>query len=516
MKKLLTAILFFIMLNSSHAQHWDVSGLGDSLTCFGMDMLYVTDSSLYAVGDFWNSGPVLLQAYGKFCNGKWHALGQGDPSDYYHCIINYRDTLLFGGLPFAGGAYSYRKWDGHYWHFPFVCGGQILNWGIYQDTLIAGGFGFLKFLDISDNTWKDHHISCPNPFNFGIYSIKELNGVLYASHESGISYYTGNLCWVQMPVYPYGRVKNMAVDTFNTFLYASGDFLYLSDGTPSYYAAMWDGFKWNSMDTLLNAPPSWHNSTCVYRCDLYIDGDYSHPQKDLTRWDGEQYIPVESGTNGYGRVGAMAVYNDTLFVGGNFKYVDSTMRAYGFAKWFMPNGGCGYLKPRLYTLSDTFYISNGIAPVQFYNNNPYADSWQWNFGNGFTDTIQNPLYNYSQPGTYTVSVTVIHSNCIKTVEKEITVLFTSGLGNQNMTGYLFKVYPNPVNGLLKAECTIPSEMKNAVIRIYGSNGMLLEELAVPCGYSVSEIATFGWKKDVYLVGLYSNNKQLAVERIVKE
>lgn len=35
-------------------------------------------------------------------------------------------------------------------------------------------------------------------------------------------------------------------------------------------------------------------------------------------------------------------------------------------------------------------------------NNP--TSWEWNFGNGETDTVQNPLQNYKTPGIYTVSL----------------------------------------------------------------------------------------------------------------
>ena len=33
-------------------------------------------------------------------------------------------------------------------------------------------------------------------------------------------------------------------------------------------------------------------------------------------------------------------------------------------------------------------------------------SWQWNFGDGGSDVVPNPVYVYNQPGTYTVSLTV--------------------------------------------------------------------------------------------------------------
>ena len=50
------------------------------------------------------------------------------------------------------------------------------------------------------------------------------------------------------------------------------------------------------------------------------------------------------------------------------------------------------------------------SSAQFYNrsiNNPA--SWLWNFGDGNTSDLQNPLHIYSSLGTYTVSLTVTNS-----------------------------------------------------------------------------------------------------------
>jgi uncharacterized protein (TIGR02145 family) len=56
--------------------------------------------------------------------------------------------------------------------------------------------------------------------------------------------------------------------------------------------------------------------------------------------------------------------------------------------------------------------TSGIAPltVNFTDqsaNNP--SSWQWNFGDGNTSTLQNPQYTYHNSGTYTVQLTVSNS-----------------------------------------------------------------------------------------------------------
>ena len=52
--------------------------------------------------------------------------------------------------------------------------------------------------------------------------------------------------------------------------------------------------------------------------------------------------------------------------------------------------------------------TSGTAPltVSFTDTTtPRANAWSWDFGDGFTATVQNPSHTYATPGTYTVSLT---------------------------------------------------------------------------------------------------------------
>ena len=65
-------------------------------------------------------------------------------------------------------------------------------------------------------------------------------------------------------------------------------------------------------------------------------------------------------------------------------------------------------------------------PAQFFDNSlAYSDtivSWSWSFGNGFTDTIPNPIVSYESIGDYIVDLTVTNqAGCATLVSRFITI-----------------------------------------------------------------------------------------------
>ncbi|HNB80800.1 MAG TPA: PKD domain-containing protein [Chitinophagaceae bacterium] len=87
------------------------------------------------------------------------------------------------------------------------------------------------------------------------------------------------------------------------------------------------------------------------------------------------------------------------------------------------------------------YTATGNT-IQFSDNSVSAAGWIWSFGDGNGSTNQNPLYTYSAPGTYTVTLIVSGNGCNDDTTTMVIVIGPSGLSSPSNTN--FSCYPNPV------------------------------------------------------------------------
>jgi hypothetical protein len=68
------------------------------------------------------------------------------------------------------------------------------------------------------------------------------------------------------------------------------------------------------------------------------------------------------------------------------------------------------------------------------HNSKNITSWLWNFGDGSTSTVQNPIHTYTVAGTYTVSLTVGDGTITNTETKTNLITVTGSGGNSTLTG----------------------------------------------------------------------------------
>jgi hypothetical protein len=231
----------------------------------------------------------------------------------------------------------------------------------------------------------------------------------------------------------------------------------------------------------------------------------------IARWDEQHWQPLGAGVN-Y-EVNAMEVYHDTLWVAGGFTTAGGDS-AIGLARWYMPDTNCNYLKQTIHTLADTFDISGGPVNVQFYNNNSYADSWHWDFGDSGTASTEDPSHIYTDTGTYTVTVTVTDSTCIKTATATIVIVDYTGFCNNTTEHAGMKIYPNPTDSGFTIELSGNiSDGDKAELKVFKLSGGLEATRKVEKGETRIDLSTAGWRKGAYIVGLYNGNKLLKAERV---
>ena len=72
----------------------------------------------------------------------------------------------------------------------------------------------------------------------------------------------------------------------------------------------------------------------------------------------------------------------------------------------------------------SFNNSCNGEPIQFSDLTTSASpllSWQWDFGDGSTSTLQNPIYSYTSPGSYQVSLTTTNDlGCVTTLTQTVS------------------------------------------------------------------------------------------------
>lgn len=119
--------------------------------------------------------------------------------------------------------------------------------------------------------------------------------------------------------------------------------------------------------------------------------------------------------------------------------------------------------------TDTVVLS-GLGNVELTNLSQNASEYLWDFGDGTgEDPTVNPTHVYTEPGTYTITLTAINYNCTTiTTQSIIVVEFGVGIGEVLSDSHLI-VYPNPNTGAFTAELQLdsPSELQIELNNVLG-------------------------------------------------
>ena len=537
MKKIIIFILLVLITKISFTQVWDGSFCGiDSLWNVSapnsvnpismLDLHNYNDSILYMGGVFTyiNNG----EAHGilSWNSDTVQSFHEGVHWGEVNAIQIYKGALYIGGgFASASGSTNTANlavWNGSNWQSTILgqADATVYDFCIFHDTLfVAGNFGHIGTLEckkIAAYNGEDWI----NVGEMGMWTkaLAVFNDELYAGGYWGVRKYLGGTEWEDFDTMPAGTVNELMVDTINSFLFVGGQFNYIGYEL-SVGSAMWDGFKWTPMGNGSGTTILPQAST-MYRGEYYV-GNGVMVEDDvwtfwIKKWNGEAWDSVGGAFDS--TIASLEVFRDTLYIGGYFGFWggDSPVpdkRTVGMVKLYMPDNSCDYLKPRINTYADTFYLEGGEAIVNLYNNNPYADSWEWDFGTstGSVTASQNVMNTYTEIGEYNVQVTVTQDGCVKTANK--TIYIEQGSEIEDFETIEMQIFPNPSSSNFTVKASLPN-YKNVEIKIAGLNGHLKD--IIPVTSDTTVIQTKGWKPGIYICNLFANGKLVKVEKLVFE
>ncbi|MBW8051505.1 MAG: T9SS type A sorting domain-containing protein [Cytophagales bacterium] len=171
-------------------------------------------------------------------------------------------------------------------------------------------------------------------------------------------------------------------------------------------------------------------------------------------------------------------------------------------------------EPLIYTIADTFFITDSVA-VEFSTNSIFSENWYWDFGDGATDTVQNPVHIYDSAGTYPVILIVTSGNCTDTAVTIIIILNSVGINEHIiLKKFLLNAYPNPANESVTIIYKLPENTKKAAIGVYDLAGKELKHFKIKniqgsLDLDISELAN-----GIYLLSIIANNNTIARDKIL--
>jgi hypothetical protein len=141
-------------------------------------------------------------------------------------------------------------------------------------------------------------------------------------------------------------------------------------------------------------------------------------------------------------------------------------------------------------------VSGGTAA--FSDNSTGATSWNWDFGDGTTSTVQNPTHTYtSGTGPFVVTLSINNGAC----EYSDTVAVSVAVSKLQNT-LQFVLAPNPTDNLSYLRFSAPTT-QTIQLNIVTVEGKLLQALRIPTGTEQFSLNLRDLTPAIYLVQLKS-------------
>jgi PKD repeat protein len=163
--------------------------------------------------------------------------------------------------------------------------------------------------------------------------------------------------------------------------------------------------------------------------------------------------------------------------------------------------------------NDVVEMQDGVAEVQFAHNSENATSVVWNFGNGETSEMNNPIHTFTEVGEYEIMLTAQNEVCDNTDTRTITVEENVSVGDDfdpsveiTMTALRERVQLEFGN----------ARLEQPIVEVYNTAGQLVisKKLSNVNG-DIILIETASLRQGIYSLTILENDSRVFSEQFVR-
>lgn len=143
--------------------------------------------------------------------------------------------------------------------------------------------------------------------------------------------------------------------------------------------------------------------------------------------------------------------------------------------------------------------------VQFIDNSTGGTAWYWDFGDGNTSTLQNPMHTYATADTFTVCLIVKGTaGCEDYICRTVMINPPAGI-NENLSTPIL-IYPNPAESFV----ILNSELfrSGGILYLYATDGRMIKSTIIPNGSTIFKLMLDDLSAGVYTIHFVSNNMNI--------
>jgi len=439
----------------------------------GISSFEVYSDKLIAAGDFQEIEGVAANRIAAWDGSAWSPLGEGLNGPVNDLLVCDSILIAGGNFTYAGSVSSSNVayWDGESWNFMGI-GFPILFLGSSQGIPIVGAdrgsytyiYGWTgsswEFIGApTEPVWDMLYIS-----DFEVYGNELIVGGCFYSISYNSAKNLASWDGSEWSNTGFGGCEVNALGTHKGKLIA-GDFCG--------YLRSWDGSGWSNFTHSFCFGGSF-SSFASLGDSLVIGGSFHNPDDCIAVWDGTSVHRLGSGLNAY--VDAMQVYNDTLFVAGNFTTAGGKVSAY-LARWWKETEVDVMISKLWASTSEKgIKISWSVSADELIEGFRIYRSFDDNIGELIIneELISSDRRSYidcsaqvDESYTYTLGVVLTDGREVRSAGVEAEC--------PSATAQLFQNTPNPFNPSTRIRFYIPSSEK-VQLRIFTPSGRLVKTL----------------------------------------